>query len=108
MTEILTNFLHIPQQWSSDTPLPTNPLSDEIWGFISEWSQRNMTKFHIIYSLPEWISLVYANTSLLIIFLIIYHYRLGHIYSVWTGFIGFDAVANCEIQQDYSVKEKKE
>lgn len=23
-----------------DTLLPNNPLSDEIWGFISEWSQR--------------------------------------------------------------------
>lgn len=106
MKEILTNFLQIPQQWSPDTLLPTNPLSDEVWGFISEWSRRNMMKFHIINGLPEWISLFmlifYANY----LFDNLPLQHLTHLQHV-DCFYRLDAVVNCEIEPGCSVKEKK-
>lgn len=63
-------------------------------------------KLHIIYGLPEWISLLYAKFYANYLFDDLPFPHVTHLQCV-DCFYRLDAIGNCEIQPDCSVKEKK-
>lgn len=63
-------------------------------------------KFHIIYGLPEWISLFFFSFYANYLFDNLPLPHVTHLQRV-DCFYRLDAEVNCEIQPDFSVKEKK-